>query len=155
VPLDCHPRIGNNAVIAGRLGLKEPEPFGLYGGIPIGWKGRLPQPLDLPSLAALVGKALEAPCRVVEAGPADPIAAVGIISGGGADLVTQCPAAGVQCLITGEVTHACVHLAWECATPVVAAGHYATEVWGLRALMADLQLALPVQCRFIDLPTGC
>ena len=38
---------------------------------------------------------------------------------------------------------------------VIAAGHYATEVWGLRALMAELQAAVPVQCRFIDLPTGC
>jgi putative NIF3 family GTP cyclohydrolase 1 type 2 len=47
-----------------------------------------------------------------------------------------------------------VHPAREVAIPIVAAGHYATEVWGLRALMAEVQAACAVECRFIDLPTG-
>jgi dinuclear metal center YbgI/SA1388 family protein len=155
VPLDCHPRVGNNAVIAGRLGLSGIEPFGVYGGIPIGCKGTLPEPLTLPALAARVEAALETSCRLLEAGASGPLATVGVVSGGGADLVSQCPAAGVACLVTGELTHQCVHPAWEAATPVIAAGHYATEVWGLRALLAELQAALPVTCRFLDIPTGC
>jgi dinuclear metal center YbgI/SA1388 family protein len=155
VPLDCHPRLGNNAVIAARLGLLETEPFGMYGGIAIGCKGKLPEALPVASLAARVEVALETTCRVLEVGVSGPLTTVGIVSGGGADLVSQCPAAGVACLVTGELTHQCVHPAWEAATPVIAAGHYATEVWGLRALMAELQAALPVHCRFIDLPTGC
>lgn len=154
VPLDCHPRLGNNAVIAGRLGLREVEPFGVYGGIAIGYKGRLPEPAPLAHLAEHVAAALETTCRVLDAGSSGPLATVGVVSGGGADLVSQCPAAGVACLLTGELTHQCVHPAWEAATPVIAAGHYATEVWGLRALLAALQSALPVQCRFLDLPTG-
>lgn len=155
VPLDCHPRVGNNAVIAGRLGLRETEPFGMYGGIAIGVRGKLPEALPLHALAARVEGALETTCRILDAGVSGPLATVGVISGGGADLVSQCPAAGVACLVTGELTHQCVHPAWEAATPVLAAGHYATEVWGLRALMAEVQAALPVHCRFIDLPTGC
>lgn len=154
VPLDCHPRVGNNAVIARRLGLLETEPFGLYGGIAIGCKGRLPQPLPLPALAARAEAALESPCRLLDAGTAEPVSTLGVISGGGADLVSQCPAAGVHCLLTGELTHAAVHPAREAGIPILAAGHYATEVWGLRALMAELQAALPVECRFVDLPTG-
>ena len=154
VPLDCHPRLGNNAVIAGRLGLREIEPFGVYGGIAIGCKGKLPEAMPVDLLASHVGMALEATCRVLDAGSSGPLLTVGVISGGGADLVSQCPAAGVECLITGELTHQCVHPAWEAATPVIAAGHYATEVWGLRALMAALQSALPVHCCFLDLPTG-
>jgi dinuclear metal center YbgI/SA1388 family protein len=154
VPLDCHPRLGNNAVIASRLGLLDVEPFGIYGGIAIGYKGKLAAAAPIAVLADHVAVALETTCRVLEAGSSGPLASVGIISGGGADLVSQCPAAGVACLITGELTHQCVHPAWEAATPVIAAGHYATEVWGLRALMAALQGALPVQCRFLNLPTG-
>jgi dinuclear metal center YbgI/SA1388 family protein len=154
VPLDCHPRLGNNAVIASRLGLLDVEPFGIYGGIAIGYKGKLATAVPIAVLADHVAVALETTCRVLVAGSSGPLASVGIISGGGADLVSQCPAAGVACLITGELTHQCVHPAWEAATPVIAAGHYATEVWGLRALMAALQAALPVQCRFLNLPTG-
>jgi dinuclear metal center YbgI/SA1388 family protein len=154
VPLDCHPRLGNNAVIAQRLGLLAVEPFGLYGGIPIGCKGRLPAALSLADLARHAEVTIEAPCRTLAAGPSRPLSTVGVVSGGGADLVSQCPEAGVQCLITGEMAHAAVHPAYEAATPIIAAGHYATEVWGLRALMAELQTALPIECRFIDLPTG-
>jgi len=154
VPLDCHPRIGNNAVIAQRLGLLETGPFGLYGGIAIGRKGRLPQALSLAALAALTETALETTCRTLDAGSTQPVSVVGVVSGGGADLVSQCPGAGVHCLLTGELTHAAVHPAREAGTPILAAGHYATEVWGLRALMANLQAACPVECRFIPLPTG-
>jgi len=154
IPLDCHPRLGNNAVIAGRLGLTACEPFGTYGGIPIGCKGSLPEPLPLEALAERINTALQTTCRILPVGRHDTVHTLGVISGGGADLVSQCPAAGVQCLLTGEITHQAVHPALEAAVPVIAAGHYATEVWGLRALMADLQQRFPVECRFIDLPTG-
>jgi dinuclear metal center YbgI/SA1388 family protein len=155
VPLDCHPRVGNNAVIARRLGLLEIEPFGFYGGVPIGCQGRLPEPMTLGALASHIQTTLEAACRVLDAGCVQPVATLGVVSGGGADLVSQCPAAGVHCLLTGELTHAAFHPAHEAATPIVAAGHYATEVWGLRALMIEVQAACPVECRFFDLPTGC
>ena len=155
VPLDCHPRVGNNAVIARRLGLLEIEPFGLYGGVSIGCKGRLPEPLPLAALVRHIETSIEAPCRLLDAGCVQPLARIGVVSGGGADLVSQCPAAGVHCLLTGELTHAAFHPAHEAATPIVAAGHYATEVWGLRALLVEVQAALPVECRFLDLPTGC
>lgn len=154
IPLDCHPRLGNNAVIAERLGLSDREPFGTHADIAIGWKGRLPQPLPLAALADRVAAALETTCDLLEVGGSRPVLTLGIVSGGGANLVSQCPAAGVQCLLTGEITHQCVHPAREAATPIIAAGHYATEVWGLRALMAELSRALPVECRFLDLPTG-
>lgn len=155
LPLDCHPRVGHNAVIARRLKLLDTEPFGLYHGIRIGCRGRLPEPMPLTRLAGEVETALETRCRILDAGRSDPVSSVAVVSGGGADLVSQCPDAGAQCLLTGELTHAAVHPAREAATPILAAGHYATEVWGLRALMAELQTSLPVECRFIDLPTGC
>lgn len=154
IPLDCHPRVGHNAVIAERLGLSDREAFGTYGGIAIGWRGRLPQPLPLEALADRVGAALETTCHILAVGHTGPVRTVGIVSGGGADLVSQCPAAGVECLVTGEITHQAFHPAREAATPIIAAGHYATEVWGLHALATELPQTLAVECRFLDLPTG-
>lgn len=153
LPLDAHPELGNNAVIAARLGLVDTAPFFEYDGLDIGILGTLPEPLPRDVLVAQVGDVLGAQTQVLAFGP-ERIARVGVVSGGGADAIEACAAADCQCLVTGEFGHSNVHVAAEVGMTVIAAGHYRTEVWGVQAVMARLQAELPVTCQFIDLPTG-
>ncbi|MBN2449132.1 MAG: Nif3-like dinuclear metal center hexameric protein [Lentisphaeria bacterium] len=154
IPLDCNPRLGNNAVILRRLGLKPDVPFGAYAGVPIGFQAPLPRPMTLKHLAQIVNKALETSCRVLTARENPTLRTVAVVSGGGADMVSQCRDAGIDCLITGEIAHQNVHPAWEAGIPILAAGHYTTETWGLKTVLQELEQTLPLACRFIDLPTG-
>lgn len=153
LPLDAHPELGNNAVIATRLRLADTTPFFEYDGMQIGMLGTLPEPLARAAFIAQVGAALGATTEVLAFGP-ERIARVGVVSGGGADAIGACAAAGCQCLVTGEFGHADVHVATEVGMTLIAAGHYRTEVWGVQAVMARIQAELPVTCEFIDLPTG-
>lgn len=153
LPLDGHPVVGNNAVIAGKLGVVDGVPFHEYGGFAIGVAGALAEPLSLADLVDHVGERLEADCRAFPGG-AEPVRGIGIVSGGGASALADCPAARLECLVTGEITHQHVHEAREAGVSVITAGHYRTEVFGVQALMARTQATFPVECAFVDLPTG-
>lgn len=152
LPLDWHPELGNNAVIARVLGLVHTEEFCRYGGIDIGRWGRLAEPRERDSWAMDVEKVLQTNCRL--SGPAGPVSTVGIVSGGGASAVRDCAVLGIDCLLTGEFSHQYVHDALELGVSVVAAGHYRTEVWGVQALMERVSRETDLRCCFIDRPTG-
>ena len=153
VPLDAHPEVGNNAVIASRLGLSETEAFFCYGGVDIGRHGRLPAPVTLTELVERVNKELQSEARALECRPAE-IQHIGIVSGGGADALDACCDLGVECLVTGEFGHEHVHAAMEMGVSLVAAGHYRTEVCGVQTVMRRMAGALDLECMFVDIPTG-
>jgi len=153
LPLDAHPEVGNNTVIARCLGLEKHEPFCPYGGIEIGRHGRLPEPVGLDDFLQKVNLELNTDASVLSCGPAE-VTHIGIVSGGGADAVYMCPEHGIDCLITGEVAHTFVHPIRELGLNVIAAGHYRTEVTGVKAVMERVSDELDVTCTFIDLPTG-
>jgi len=95
-----------------------------------------------------------APAVVIEAG-ATTVERVGIVSGGGADLVPESARLGLDCLLTGEITHQHVHTAREYGINVIAAGHYRTEVWGVQAVQERVADTFPeLDCHFLDVPTG-
>lgn len=153
LPLDMHPEVGHNAVLAHELGLEQLRAFFPYHGTKIGWAGALS---DAAPVAEIAGRIAEfAGCEPTIVGAADrPIVNVGIVSGGGADAVEYCAAAGVDCLVTGEFTHQHYHPAVEADIPVIVGGHYATETPGVKAVMSRVESLFDVQCEFIDLPTG-
>jgi len=153
LPLDMHPELGHNAVIARRLGLVEREPFFRYGGIEIGFSGRLREPVPLGAFVTSVDRALATESQVVNAGP-ETVVSVAVVSGGAADAIADCVGRGVDCLVTGEMLHQHYHTALEAGVNVVAAGHYRSEVPGVRAVMARVQEEFTIECEFIDLPTG-
>ncbi len=153
LPLDAHPEIGHNALIAEMLGMVSPEPFFDYHGLKIGVGGALPAEVPLEELVELVEEKLNTQATVFENG-GGLVASVGIVSGGGADAVEACADAGYDCLITGEAGHVHIHPARELGVAVIAAGHYATEVPGVEAVMARVSNEFKLECRFIDLPTG-
>lgn len=153
LPLDRHPEIGNNARLCDLLGLQERTPFGIYHGIPIGWAGRLPMPLTIDTLVAKILPDRSEPRLVVAAGPRE-IRSVAVISGGAPFESLQAIDQGIDCYVTGEPSHSIYHAVTEGGINFIAAGHYATEVWGVRAVAEKAKAELGLSTLFIDLPTG-
>jgi dinuclear metal center YbgI/SA1388 family protein len=134
LPLDAHPRLGNNAIICERLGLAGREPFGLHRGRPIGWAGRLPGggvPIGelVARVEALAGRAP----LVFDAGPRQ-VRSLGVVSGAAADSLAEAIDRGFDAFLTGEPAERVMAQAREAGVHFIAAGHYATETFGVRAL---------------------
>jgi dinuclear metal center YbgI/SA1388 family protein len=137
LPLDCHPEIGNNAQLAGLLGLEQRQAFGRYHGMIIGLCGVLPRVMSPAGIARKLKKSLGAESKIFRFGP-ERIKRLGIVSGGGASLVGDAASAGCDTLLTGETSHSAYHTAREARVNLICAGHYATETVGVRALGAFL-----------------
>jgi dinuclear metal center YbgI/SA1388 family protein len=153
LPLDAHPEVGNNAVLARLLDLQDTAPFGEYQGVGIGLQGRLPQPTSAEDLSRQVQARLDAPVVLQAYGP-PLVRRMGVISGGGADLVRQAAAAGLDLYLTGERSHTFAHDAEEAGIHVLFAGHYVTETTGIKALGQHLAERFGLETVFLDLPTG-
>lgn len=153
LPLDAHPEVGNNAVLARLLELSDRAPFGEYEGRTIGVRGRLPEPVDRVGLAARLEALLGARPVVLPFG-ADRIETVAVVSGDGGGLIPEAADAGVDAFVTGETSHIAWHAALERALNVFFAGHYATETVGLQALGDHLAAEFGVETVFLDAPTG-
>jgi dinuclear metal center YbgI/SA1388 family protein len=153
LPLDGHPEVGNNAVLARLLGLEGVEPFGEWEGRSIGVRGRLAAPVEPPELAARLEALLGARTDVLAFGPG-PIQRLAIVSGDASELVPEASAAGLDALVTGETRHQAWHPAREHRLHVFFAGHYATETLGVRALGDHLAERFDVETVFLDAPTG-
>ena len=154
LPLDAHPEIGNNAILADLFDLQERQPFFEYDGEPIGFQGRLPRTLAATELAQTLEQELSGQCLILPAEDNHRIKSAGIVSGGGADAIEDCARLGLDCLVTGEITHQYVHTARELGITVIAGGHYATETTGIKALQQRIDKDFQVACEFIDCPTG-
>ena len=153
LPLDQHPEVGNNAGLAELLGIAEPEPFGDYHGKKIGWKGKLTTPLTVEAAAARIAFQGRPPTAVFPFGPRES-ATCAVISGGAAYEAMQALDEGVDLYVTGETSHGVYHHALEGKLNMIAGGHYATEVWGVRRVMARLAAETGIETEFIDAPTG-
>lgn len=151
IPLDVHPEVGNNVVLAREIGLPVEGWFGDYRGIPLGVWGRLE--LRREALAARLDEVLGGPVRMM-AGGAERVEKVGIITGGGGSMIGQAIGAGLDAYITGEGAHHTYFDAVEGGINVYYGGHYATEVWGVKALGDHLASHFGLESRFIDGPTG-
>lgn len=153
LPLDAHPEVGNNAVLARLLALEERQPFGQWGGRAIGVRGRLPAPLDRVALAARLEALLGARPCVLPFGPPR-IETVAIVSGAAGELIPEASEAGVDAFVTGETSHVAWHAAREHGINLFFAGHYATETVGVRALGERIEAVFGAEVVFLDAPTG-
>jgi dinuclear metal center YbgI/SA1388 family protein len=151
IPLDCHPEVGNNIVLADMLGLRGVTWFGDYRGIPIGVAGHVNATRD--GLIERLRAQLGVQPHVIPTGPAQ-IDHVGIITGGGGNMIREARDAGVDTYVTGEGAHYTHFDAEEWGLNVIYAGHYATETVGVRALAAHLAEKFDVSWEFVDHPTG-
>jgi dinuclear metal center YbgI/SA1388 family protein len=151
IPLDVHPEVGNNVVLAGEIGMEVEGWFGDYRGIPLGVWGSLE--LRRETLAARLDEVLGGPVRMIAGGP-ERLRRVGIITGGGGSMIGQAIQAGLDAYVTGEGAHHTYFDAVEGGINVYYGGHYATEVWGVRALGEHVAKRFGVETHFIDGPTG-
>lgn len=152
LPLDAHPEIGNNALLCRELGL-EPgdEPFGEVKGERIGMIARSPEGIGAGELVSRVAALLGREPLVFDAGP-ETVRSVGIVTGGGSRIVAEAAALGLDAFITGEPSEHVMGDAREAGIHFIAAGHYATETFGVRRLGELVAERFGVEHRFIDVP---
>jgi dinuclear metal center YbgI/SA1388 family protein len=153
LPLDQHQELGNNAALAELLGIANPEPFGLYHGRKIGYKGTLSAPLTVEEAVKRIAFAGRPPLGVFAFGKPECLTAA-VISGGAAGEALQAIEEGVDLYVTGESSHSVYHQILEGGVNMIAGGHYSTEVWGVRKVMEKCAAELNADVEFIDVPTG-
>jgi dinuclear metal center YbgI/SA1388 family protein len=151
LPLDRHPEVGNNHVLAGLLGISVRGEFGSYHGAPIGVWGEYGGKRD--ELSWSLTKALGAAPRLLSFGP-ERVQRVGIVTGAGGSMIPQAAAAGLDTYVTGEGQHWTFFDAEELGINVFYAGHYATETVGVKALAEHISKKLSLPWVFLDHPTG-
>jgi dinuclear metal center YbgI/SA1388 family protein len=157
IPLDVHPEVGNNAVLAERLGIRVEGWFGNYRGIPMGVWGHAPHSLATRESLALeldsVLHTLKGSATLIAGGPEKP-GRIGIITGGAGGMIAAARDAGLDTYITGEGPHHTYFDAMEWGLNVVYAGHYATETLGVQAMASHLGERFELEWDFHDHPTG-
>jgi dinuclear metal center YbgI/SA1388 family protein len=144
--LDAHPEIGNNALLAGLLGLDSRERV-----LEWGFGGALEAPATLEELAGRLEQATGREPQVFDGGP-DRIERVAVITGGAARLFPQIAAMGYDAYVTGEPAEPTLHAARELGVHFLAGGHYATETFGIKALAERLADRFDLDWEFLDLP---
>jgi len=151
LPLDLHPQVGNNAQLAAVLGLVSNQPFFEEKGQLIGVKAGVSLPRD--QLDRKLQKALSGPVKAFMFGPKK-TGTIGIITGGAGSEIYKVAQEGIDTFITGEAPHWAAVAADELGMNLLLGGHYATEVFGVKALAAHLSKRFKVPWAFIDCPTG-
>ena len=151
LPLDIHPRVGNNTQLVAALGLKFPRPFLEEKDQPVGLKIRVS--LQRSELVRKLEKALNGPVKPFEFGPKR-TRTIGIVTGAAGSEIYRVAGEGIDTFITGEAPHWAAVAAEELGMNLLLGGHYATEVFGVKALAAHLSKRFRVPWEFVDCPTG-
>ena len=151
LPLDRHPELGNNALAGREFGLTDLEPFGFHDGLPVGFRGRFPEAIPATELVDRCRRIYAQEPLVFLGGPTA-VSTLGIISGGAQRDVYTAIDEGLDAYITGEVSEWVMNVAREAGLHYLAAGHYATERLGIRALGEHVREKFGVEVEFIDVP---
>ncbi|MFT4520568.1 MAG: dinuclear metal center YbgI/SA1388 family protein [Halioglobus sp.] len=152
LPLDGHPEFGNNAKLGELMGLpldlQEPLEPGVAGSV--GSIGTLPVATTSGEFVAALEKELGRGALHI-GDPAVSVSRIAWCTGGAQSYIDKAVAAGADLFITGEASEQTVHVAREEGVQFVAAGHHATERYGVQALGAHLQETFSVEHRFFDI----
>jgi dinuclear metal center YbgI/SA1388 family protein len=151
LPLDAHPKLGNNAQLAAALGFKKLKPFFASHGQTIGFKAQMK--ISRTDLAQRLERATGAKPRIIPGGKSL-CERIGVVTGGAGSDLKRAAAEGVDTFITGEGPHWTYALGEELGLNVFYGGHYATETFGVKALAAELSRKFKLPWEFLDHPTG-
>jgi dinuclear metal center YbgI/SA1388 family protein len=151
LPLDAHPRVGNNVLLARALGLRRLKPFFQTKGGQLGYRGE--RSIGREELARRLEQAVGGRVTVVPGGSGR-CSRIGVVTGGAGAELKQAAKEGVDTFVTGEGPHWTFALAEELKINVLYGGHYATETFGVKALAAELSKRFRVPWWFLDYPTG-
>ena len=147
LPLDAHPELGNNAQLAELLGFVEQ---GRFGEQDIACHGELVQPQQLGQLSRHIAAALQRTPQVIGDESCE-IHRIAWCSGAAQGYFMQAVELGVDAFLTGEISEQNVHVAEETGVAFIAAGHHATERYGVQALGEHLAARFDLEHRFFDM----
>ncbi len=147
LPLDAHTSLGNNAQLANQLGLRVE---GWFGEQNIAAYGYLPDAVNLSMLGTQIKQALGRQPLII-GDPDKSLHRVAWCTGAAQDYLAQAVAVGADVFITGEASEQTVHLARETGVAFIAAGHHATERYGVQALGSHLAERFGVRHQFIEI----
>jgi dinuclear metal center YbgI/SA1388 family protein len=151
LPLDAHPKLGNNAQLCAALGLKNLKPFFLTHGQTIGFKSKTR--ISRSELAPKLQRATGMKPKLIPGGKTI-CDNIGVVTGGAGGDLKIAADEGVDTFITGEGPHWTFGVAEELGLNVFYGGHYATETFGVKALAAHLSKKFKLPWEFLDYPTG-
>lgn len=150
LPLDAHLLYGNNWKAAEEMGWSDLEPFGIFNGLPIGVKGKLPLQ-SRNDFKKMLESYYRHPAHCALGGSED-ITTAALISGGAHRSILEAINAGVDCFVTGSFDEPIWHYAFEEGINFFALGHSATEEIGPKALGSHLEEKFKLETCFIDVP---
>lgn len=150
LPIDAHPTLGNNAILAEQLGLKDIAPWGDYNGSPIGVSGHLSS-CPIETLIHKVEKLVGRDVLHFNGGPHN-IKTVSIVSGGASSLALSAARSSIDVFITGEPSEPCMHTAAEEKIHILAAGHHHTETFGVQAVGDYIGKEFGLDIQHINIP---
>jgi dinuclear metal center YbgI/SA1388 family protein len=151
LPLDVHPKLGNNAQLTAALGLRSTTAFLEEKGQPIGLRSRTSASRD--DLILRLRKALNGPVKQFNFGPKK-TNAIGVITGAAGSEIYRVAGHKIDTFITGEAPHWAAIAAEELGINLILGGHYATETFGVKSLAAHLARRFKLPWEFLDFPTG-
>ena len=147
LPLDAHPELGNNAQLAKRWDIQIEGVMDKQG---IGNIGRIKEYTSLEALGDRIEKSLNRKPLLISAGE-HAIRRVAWCSGGAQGWIDKAAKAGVDAFISGEISEHTVHVARESGVHYIAAGHHATERYGIQALGEHVAAKFGLLCEFVDI----
>jgi dinuclear metal center YbgI/SA1388 family protein len=146
LPLDANPVYGNNRQLGERLGFPPASPVAAGSLI---WQTTLPKPISAIELGQRIGDRLQRPPTHIAPNEAL-LSRIGWCSGAAQDGIIEAAEQGLDGYISGEISEQTVHLARELGVHYFAAGHHATERYGVQALGAHLAEKFSLEYRFVD-----
>ncbi len=151
LPLDAHPQVGNNAQLGKLMGWEVQGSFGSIGKHDIVLSGVLRSPLTLDELSKSIETTLATSVLSISSGDR-PIQSIAWCTGAAQEYIEQASARGIDAFVSGEISEHTFHFAKEAGIHYIAAGHHATERYGVQALAAVIEKQFGVRQQFIDIP---
>lgn len=151
LPLDAHREVGNNALLCERLGFEVVEPFAHNDGVAIGWTGTTSHPVAIGDLNERIATLLDRE-PLLQGKTDGEVSRMGFVSGGGTSFINEAIDYGLDAMLTGEPSEFAMATALEGDLTFWAAGHYATETLGVRALGDLLSGEFGIEHVFVDVP---
>ncbi len=150
LPLDAHPVVGNNVQLAKVMGWEVEGSFGSVGLHDIVLNGSLPEPMTLDELSETIATRLNTKPLSISSGD-KPVNTIAWCTGAAQNYIEQAAERGIDAFISGEVSEHTFHFAREAGIHYIAAGHHATERYGVQALAAVIEERFGLKQQFIDI----
>ena len=150
LPLDAHPEVGNNACLARELDMQVEGALDDDQAAPLAMFGRTGEPVKAAAFAQTIARALGREPLWIAGGP-ETIRSVGWCTGAAQDYIQYAVAKGLDAFVSGEVSERTTHTAREEGIHYFAAGHHATERYGVQALGRHLATKFSLNHRFVEI----